>query len=48
MRVQIRMAKTTKCEMLPKATGKIFLTITRMRMHFLLCVLGSENSDFQV
>ena len=32
----------------PKATGKIFLTITRIRMYFLLCLLGSENSEFRV
>ena len=55
MRIQIRMAKTTKCEMLPmvhfmlpKATGKTFLTVTHMHMHFLLCLLGSENSEFIV
>ena len=34
--------------MLPKATGKIFLTITHMHIHFLLCLLGSENSEFRV
>ena len=48
MRIQIIKAKTTKCETLPEATGKIFLTITHMRMHILLCLLRSENSEFQV
>ena len=46
MRIQDN--KTTKCKVLPEAIGKIFLTITHMRMHFLLCLLGSENSGFQV
>ena len=34
--------------MLPKAAGKIFLTITLMRMYFLLCLFGRENSESQV
>ena len=56
MRIQNRMAKTAKCKMLPmvhlcmspKATGKIFLTIIRMHMYFLLCLLGSENYKLRV
>ena len=34
--------------MSPNVPGKIFLTITRMHMYFLLCLLDSENSEFQV
>ena len=57
MRIQIRLAKTTKCIMLPmfpfmlpKMTGKIFLTMTYMHLHFQLCLLGSEilSSEFSV
>ena len=44
--------KNVKCchgpFMLPKATGKIFLTITCVHSHFQLCLLGSENSEFGV
>ena len=48
MRIEIRMAKTIKCKMLPKATGKIYLKITHMHTHFLLCLLESENFEFRV
>ena len=34
--------------MLPEKASKIFLTITHIHMHFLLCLLESENSEFRV